>query len=763
MSESNDRILRSQSHAKATNPPSLPPTQQPEPPSAASSKQNCTLANGRTMRDTLQDKAAKVAAAKSQEAQKARDEDAKKSKDALSKLQAIKLTIDAPGQLPSTIRTPPRYPTQSGHGYVFGGPPLNKTPNAAPVDSTTPIASKNTPNPPAATQEQSPSAGLHIHQTPARTNVLSQSHSTDVSLINPTSIDDNPFLGPDRVPALVPHASMSPLPNRGDLATSDQPVDKGKGPATKRNSESVVQISDVQIELVDFDLFQHDAQKAIANARLLLVNSALIKQDVAGVLMCRLSDVLSKARNLDSPLKESTVKLYRLGTDQRPISLGRGDLVTDPFGNGHLAGCQALDFHALVLEDPEGMPQFHSGVRILLEDKGHASDEDSRRKLWSQFAAEDIASSHIPAHRRPSPSAHPAETRRHSQLPSSPDEEIPNKRAKIQPPNDQMQQGSSAQRPFSLSPSPTPQLKQHNQDQEDHQAGISDSNSPIANTASTPQQSIASITDTGKVQWLQHQFGLNPSNLPGARKPVTARNALDRYHEVMRAFDKITNVWNRQIPDDPSVPENLVGAPIHKVDMQNAFGFQKTSWQLLEKKWSPEHELAGAHNVIAWTKNPDATIPNTNPPQWKFAHLNGLMFNELKKVIRDDKMGRYHKVGTLPSRSTAPSMSRHHDHHRNNRQRLESHPNHQSRANHHRSYSVTSSTLDRSVSPPPYRSAPSRSNAASSRSHSHHNSHSRSPDDDLYLSSDDQFNHAGPSRTHYQYEPSSPLSTYILY
>ncbi|KAG8939727.1 hypothetical protein FRC03_006094 [Tulasnella sp. 419] len=107
MSESNDRILCS--HAKATNPPSLPPTQQPEPPLSTSSKQNCTLANGRTMRDTLQDKATKVAAAKAQEAQKARDEDAKKSKDALSKLQAIKLTIDAPGQLPSTIHMPHRY------------------------------------------------------------------------------------------------------------------------------------------------------------------------------------------------------------------------------------------------------------------------------------------------------------------------------------------------------------------------------------------------------------------------------------------------------------------------------------------------------------------------------------------------------------------------------------------------------------------------------------------------------------------------------
>ncbi|KAG8933397.1 hypothetical protein FRC02_011932 [Tulasnella sp. 418] len=94
-----DRTLHS--HTVASSATSLNNRQDTE-----SNTQGRTLANGKALRNTMKDKGTQVAVAKAKEAEKAIDEEAKKSKDAMSMHQTMKLPIDPPGRSPSTFMLP---------------------------------------------------------------------------------------------------------------------------------------------------------------------------------------------------------------------------------------------------------------------------------------------------------------------------------------------------------------------------------------------------------------------------------------------------------------------------------------------------------------------------------------------------------------------------------------------------------------------------------------------------------------------------------
>ncbi|KAG8946252.1 hypothetical protein FRC03_001442 [Tulasnella sp. 419] len=345
-----DRTLRS--HAVASSATSSNNRQDAE-----SNTKGCTLANGKALRNTMKDKEAQVAMAKAKEAEKAKDEEAKKSKDTMSKLRTMKLPIDAPGRSPSTFMLPPRTPTSASegsqqHSFFFGGPPSRSI--------------TSTPSVPATPHPTRKTSGTQAISPPPVTRT-----DTPPSIPQPIPSLTIPHdLIPSHTPAptIRDHNHVPPPETPSESVAEDTPQpDKGKSRAINIPRSPI--ISDVQIEVVDYHLFQRDAPGAISHARRVLVNSAFIERNTLGVPMCRLSDVLPKVSSLESPIKESTVKLYRLGADQRPIALGRGDVVTDPSNNKALAACQALDLHPLELQECEGMPKFLSGVQILVEDK----------------------------------------------------------------------------------------------------------------------------------------------------------------------------------------------------------------------------------------------------------------------------------------------------------------------------------------------------------------------------------------------------------
>lgn len=63
------------------------------------------------------------------------------------------------------------------------------------------------------------------------------------------------------------------------------------------------------------------------------------------------------------------MKLWRYDLSGNQVSLGRGDVVLDELRNAATIKKHSyLDQHRLTLEEPEGQPRFHSGIRIVVEE-----------------------------------------------------------------------------------------------------------------------------------------------------------------------------------------------------------------------------------------------------------------------------------------------------------------------------------------------------------------------------------------------------------
>lgn len=72
-----------------------------------------------------------------------------------------------------------------------------------------------------------------------------------------------------------------------------------------------------------------------------------------------------------------------------------------------------------------------------------------------------------------------------------------------------------------------------------------------------------------------------------------------------------------------------------------AFGMTKNKAAEIMRRFDPEQDLQGAENVIAWSKNPDATIELDGKRFPVYAHLNILADRQLASIVRADRAGTY--------------------------------------------------------------------------------------------------------------------------
>ncbi|KAG8929786.1 hypothetical protein FRC02_005063 [Tulasnella sp. 418] len=535
-----DRTLRS--HAVASS-----VTSSNNRRDAESNTKGRTLANGKALRNTMKDKEAQVAMAKAKEAEKAKDEEAKKSKDAMSKLRTMKLPIDAPGRSPSTFMLPPpppRTPTSASEGSQQHGFFLWVCTTLIIVFSIYWTDMINHRGPPSRSITSTPS----VPATPRPTRKTSGTHAISPY---PVTRMDTPPSAPQPIPSLtiprelIPshtpapilqpqiirdHNHVPPPQTPSESVAEDTPrPDKGKSREINiPRTPIAINVSDVQIEVVDYHLFQRDASGAISHARRVLVNSAFIERNTLGVPMCRLSDVLPKVSSLEFPIKDSTVKLYRLGADQRPIALGRGDVVTDPSNNKALAACQALDLHPLELQERRN---FSLELRFLLKIKTLVTCHTSPEFLPSPLKRRN------PAHL----------------LEESEDEHA--KRPRTQTQESHLRSPTPTTQRVQVVDEPTIIPQSHGSDVRhfvtnwntsvQRHAGNWNSTAPAPGTvassdADDPEARINVDKPDARIAWLQQQFAINPAHPPGVQKPVRARIALDRWRDVNTALRELS-------------------------------------------------------------------------------------------------------------------------------------------------------------------------------------------------------------------------------
>ncbi|KAG9040878.1 hypothetical protein FS837_012983 [Tulasnella sp. UAMH 9824] len=333
--------------------------------------------------------------------------------------------------------------------------------------------------------------------------------------------------------------------------------------------------------------------------------------DQQGVYSSKLSDILGPLAVVESPLKERTSRIYRVGPLAEPVTLGHGSDITDP-GSRTLVNNPFIDTHNVERTEWNGTEMF-TGVKIYYEQRSMQTLQQHGSQM------RDLPERNPASQQGPLPRAKQSTTT-----------------------------GSST----------SGKKRSHQQ-----------------RSPSTSDRSDADLSDSQPVDpeeelypFLRRILGLNPQNLPGQWQVKTAREALNRHLAVAAGVEvaeglgwKIptTDVATRTVPadeeggepdyEDIPIPETIRGIPITKQHLQHVFGFSgDTTWWNLGKRWSKK-ELKGAKIVYAWSQNPDETVVNqdTGKEEARYPHLNKLLFKQLKSVVALDQAGKYTRHGPL--------------------------------------------------------------------------------------------------------------------
>ncbi|KIO26416.1 hypothetical protein M407DRAFT_24265 [Tulasnella calospora MUT 4182] len=329
------------------------------------------------------------------------------------------------------------------------------------------------------------------------------------------------------------------------------------------------------------------------------LNVPLVSRQGGG-FSCKLSDILGPLSVIESPLKERTSRIYRVGPLAELVTLGNGSDVTNP-GSTQLLGNPFINTHDVERTEWNGMELF-TGVKIFYEQR-------PMRTLETGLQVEDQPERLPPRQPRPPTRA------KHSTITGS---------------STSGKKRSRRQR------------------------------SPSATGESNPGSDSPPFDPEDEFYpFLRRLLALDPKTLPGQWHVKTARDALNR-HLAVTAGVKATEAFGWRISsatelharregdegeeiDIIPIPEAIRGLSVTKHDLQRVFGFSgDTTWWTLDKRWSKK-ELKGAKTVLAWVENPDAMIANeeTGEEEERFPHLNRILFNKLKSVVALDKAGKY--------------------------------------------------------------------------------------------------------------------------
>lgn len=343
---------------------------------------------------------------------------------------------------------------------------------------------------------------------------------------------------------------------------------------------------------------------------------------------CKLSDIMTRVADLESPLKQRTSKVYRLGPDNELVRLGRGNDLADP-SNTRLASDAFLNNHRINRVEKEGVEVF-TGIKIFYErDPLGPSvrppqdffDEDPRPRRDRSTSQQERTNRSVS--KRPTANTSGSASRSVSQHSTA-----------------NASTSTSRNKHHRRQPSPS------SPDEDDAIEG------PF-----NPEDEL--------YPFIRNIFSLQSNNLPGHWDVRTARDALNRYRSVCQG-ETLANELRWKIPGDESltvlggvdhedrdveVPEAIRGRAFTKTDLQRVFGFNDTTWWTLGQRWT-KSSLKGARTVQAWVEDPDATVQNSDEEEEKYPHLNRLPFNKLKSVISLDRAGKYTRLGPKADRSS---------------------------------------------------------------------------------------------------------------
>ncbi|KAG8959543.1 hypothetical protein FRC03_007822 [Tulasnella sp. 419] len=586
-------------------------------------------ANGHLLRSTIADKEKAVRfqlenETKAQKEARERGEAQKASRDAATKLNNRQIPIDAPGQPISATQKqynlrnralPPHDPSR----YVFGGPPNTALPPLTP--STPPLTS------------------------PQPVHTLSADQESNLQPAQSSIAPPSPIL---------PHVSVpSPQVDDDDDEDEDEDEDEeGEGEGVRLEGDrfgddSSARLADegddepepefisalrpkldgrsirapIRIQMFDFDAYKKDPW--LSEHVTAYVNTDQLVLDEKGNVSCHLSDILPKAAQFNSPLKDRNYKIWRLDSRKQPVSLGRGDAASSSVAEQH-----TLDLHQLQLHeasDDDGT-DYYSGVKLLLEDK----PKSATRRQALQFFLQSPLKSQSRAESPTSPSpVKVKETRPKSNVSS---------RSK----------GNSSKAPK----------------QQPHKAVDSSSDNDDSDSE------VETNTCEAKVKWLRKYFELpaKENRLPGRIQVVKARAHLDRWKLITRAKGLWEGEWQKLVPDDV---EGIGGQRLKLEHLQAAFGFAHSNWHQSLKTFKPTMSpLMDAPHVLAWMENPDSS---------RYTTLNSVSMKRLKDIIQDDSKGRFSPGSGESAKSSHQSKD---NHHRNNgkKRKLPAHTRSRSRS-----------------------------------------------------------------------------------
>ncbi|KAG8919956.1 hypothetical protein FRC03_002254 [Tulasnella sp. 419] len=588
-------------------------------------------ANGRLLRSTIADKEKAVRfhveeETKARKAARERGEAQKASENAATKLDKRQIPIDAPGQPISA--TQKQYnlrnralPHHDPSRYVFNGPPNRSLP---PLEPSTPRPGSPNPseyvgtpssinpaspsiphseqpptlgstNPPLTPQPQPASPNLPTPR-PKQSSTNTQPPVSQHSCISGELADENENEDDDEDDDESNHRTVD---DNSSVHQADEGDDEPETidtlrPPPGRNSRR----APIRIQMFDFDAYKNDPW--LSEHVTAYVNTDRLISDTRGNVSCHLSDILPKAAQFNSPLKDRNYKIWRLDSRKQPVSLGRGDTASSSVAEQHI-----LDIHRLQLHeasDDDGA-EYYSGIKLLIEDKSKSATRRQAIQFFSQSPLKSQPRAKSPA--SPSPVKAKEATKQKSKSTGM---------------------GMTKQR--------------HSKGDD----GSSDDNSE-------DEPSAVSDLDEAKIGWLRTYFKLptNDNRLPGRRQVVKARDHLERWKAITHAKETWEREWQKLVPDDVKV---IGGQPLKLEHLQAAFGFRHSNWHNCMRMFEPtKSPLRNARNVLAWMENPDATT---------HASLNLLNITRLRNIIHEDSRGRY-RSGE-PSKPSHPAAEhRHHN------------------------------------------------------------------------------------------------------
>ncbi|KAG9011792.1 hypothetical protein FRB90_007032 [Tulasnella sp. 427] len=156
------------------------------------------------------------------------------------------------------------------------------------------------------------------------------------------------------------------------------------------------------------------------------------------------------------------------------------------------------------------------------------------------------------------------------------------------------------------------------------------------------------------ISWLQAAFKLNRNNLPGHQRCRCARDSLELHVLVSEAKERIEDrrygqVLSRKeknpgqpqhrtrfaiVTEPPSVPASIAGQRIRHEEMIEAFGFSHTRWYSIHQPWI-QVTNSRAKTPQSWMYDPDAKEPTSGGSTYEA--LNRMPMTKLPSAIIEDE------------------------------------------------------------------------------------------------------------------------------